>query len=125
MVLSDSVSDTIKSHVYCSRSFCFALLLTMMLAAILSVAASAGGCWWPISARAVLMDVAFWKFPNKPPNYAYMSDVITFLIMLHSTCTGPFYGGINFINVLDSGPRKKYLPALPCASCSNMYDASE
>ena len=50
---------------------------------------------------------------------------MTFLIMLHSTRTGKFYGGIVSIVMLDFGPRKKYPPALLCASCSDMYDVSK
>ena len=66
------------------------------------------------------MDVALWQFPNNPPNYVSVADAMTFLGMLHSTCTGPFYGGIAFIGVFDFGMRKKYLPALICASGSEM-----
>ena len=66
------------------------------------------------------MDVAFWQFSNNPPNPASVADAMTFLIMLHSTCTGTFYGGIYCIGVLDFGPRKKYSPALLRASGSDM-----
>ena len=59
MVLSDSVSDPIKYHVNCLRSFFFSVLLTMLFAAVFSVATYVGGCWWPISDRAVLIEVAF------------------------------------------------------------------
>ena len=90
--------------------FCFAFPLTMMFIYVLSIATSVGGCWWPISARAILMDVAFWKFSNNPPDYAYVVDAITFLIMLHYTCTGPISGGISCIGVLYFGPRKNILP---------------
>ena len=69
--------------------FCFSVPLTMLFAAVLSVATGVGGCGWPISARAVLMDVAFCNFSNNPPNYASMDDAIKFLIILNSTCTGP------------------------------------
>ena len=49
-----------------------------------------------------------------------MADAMTFLMILHYTCTGPFYGGMACIGVLDFGPRKKYPPALICASGSDM-----
>ena len=64
------------------------------------------------------MDVTFWQFSNNPPNYASMDDAMTFLMMLHYTCTGPLSGGIHFIGVLNFGLRKKYAPALLRASVS-------
>ena len=84
----------------------------MLPAAVLYVSTCVGGCWWPISDKAVLMDVSFQKFSNNPPNYAPVADSITFIIMLHSTCTETFLGGIDYIVVLDVGPRKKHPPAL-------------
>ena len=54
-----------------------------------------------------------------------MDDAITFLIILHYSCNGPFDGGIDFIGVLDFGPSKKYPPALLRAYGSEMWDASE
>ena len=92
----------------------------MLFVTVLYVAASVGGCWWPMSDRDVLMDVAFWKFSNNPPYSTSLADSITFLIMLHSTCTGTFYGGIYCIVVLDFGPRKKRPPSLLRASGSDM-----
>ena len=62
------------------------------------------------------MDVALWKFLNYPPNSASVDDSMTFLIMIHSTCTGPFSGGISCIGVLYFGPRVKYPPAILRAS---------
>ena len=62
------------------------------------------------------MAVTFWRFSNNPPNYAPVADAITFLIMLHSTWTGPFWGGINFIGVLYFGSRKEIPPDLLRAS---------
>ena len=61
------------------------------------------------------MDVAFRNFSNNPPKHAYVDDVITLLIMLHSKCTGPFYESIAYIGVLGIGPRKKiiYLCCVP------------
>ena len=50
---------------------------------------------------------------------------MSFLIMLYSTCAGPFSRVISCIRVLDFGPRKKYPPALFRASGSDMRDASE
>ena len=79
-----------------------------------------GGCWWPISVRSVLMKVAFWKFLNNPPNYASVADSMKFGIMMHSTCIGPFSGGIACIGVLNFDPSKKCPPALLHASGSYM-----
>ena len=42
--------------------FCFAVLLTMLFAAVFSVATCVGDCWWYIYARDVLMVVAFLEF---------------------------------------------------------------
>ena len=100
--------------------FCFAVLLTIMVAAVLSIATSIGGCWWPITARAVLVDVAFWKFSNNSPNFSSVADAIKCFIMLNSTCTGPFSGGIYCIGGSDFGPRKKDPTDLLHASGSNM-----
>ena len=92
--------------------FCFALPFMMLFAAVFSVATGVGGCEWLISASAVHMDVAFWQFSNNPPNSVSMSDVMTYLVILNSTCTGPFGGGIVCIGELDFGLRKKYPTAL-------------
>ena len=100
--------------------FCFSVPLIMLFAAVLSVVTCVGGCGWYIYARDLLMDVSLWNFSNNPPNYASVADTIPFLIILHSTCTGTFYGDIDFIGVLDFGPRKKYPPALIHASGSDM-----
>ena len=105
--------------------FCFAVPLTIMFAAALSVAIGVGGCGWAVYDRAVLIDIAFWKFSNNPPNYDSMYNAMAFLIMLHSTCTGPFSGCITCIGVLYFGPRKKYSPALLHVSRSDMQDASK
>ena len=91
-----------------------------MFVDIFSVATGVGGCGCPIYARAVLMNVAFWLFSNNPPNSASVDYAITFLIMMNSTCTGPFFRGIDCIGVLDFGPRKKYPPALLHSSGSDM-----
>ena len=74
----------------------------------------------PFLLRDVLVAVAFWHFSNNPPNSASVADAMTFLIMLHSTCIGAFWGIIDCIGVLDFGPRKKYPPALIRASGYNM-----
>ena len=100
-ILSYYISDPIKPHAYCSRYFCFAVPLTIIFAALLSIATGVGGCWWPISARAILMDVSFWKFSNNIPNSDTVTEVVTFMIILHSTCTGPFSGGIACIGLFD------------------------
>ena len=49
-----------------------------------------------------------------------MADAIILLNILHSTCTGKFPGGIDFIGVLDFGPMKEYPPALLSASGPEM-----
>ena len=84
----------------------FSVPLTILFSGLFSVAAGVCGCWWPIFYRAVLMYFAFWYFSNNPPNYDYVADAMTFIIMLHSTCTGPFSGGVYFIGVLYFGTRK-------------------
>ena len=84
----------------------FAVILKILFAAVLSAATGVGGCWWPISVRAIFVDVAFWPFSNNPPNYAFVSDAMQFIIIIQYTCTGPFYGGIDSITVLDFGPSK-------------------
>ena len=66
------------------------------------------------------MDVAFWHFSNNTPNYASVADAITFLVILHYTCTGTFLGGIDCIGVLDFGPSIKYPPSLLHASSYKM-----
>ena len=52
-----------------------------------------------------------------------MDDAIKFIIMLNSTCTGTFYGGIICIGVLDFGPRKKthLLCFVPLVLICSMY----
>ena len=100
--------------------FNFFVPLKMLLAAVLSIFAGIGGCWWNVSARADLMAVVFWQFSDHPPNYASVYDAITFLIMLHSTCTGPFGRGIDCTSFLDFIHRKKYPPALLRASGSEI-----
>ena len=49
----------------------------MPFSALLSVANGVFGCWWTISARAVLVSNAFWQFSNNPPNSDYVADTIT------------------------------------------------
>ena len=106
------VSGPIKSHVDGSRSFCFVVSFKMRFFTVFSVATGVGGCWWPISARAIIMDVAFWKFSNDPPSYDSVADAVTFFIMLHSTCTGSFWGGVDYNGGLGFVHNKKYPPAL-------------
>ena len=88
--------------------FGFAVTFTMVFAAVSSVSTGVGGCEWPISARALQMDVAFWQFSNNFPNSASIADAVTYFMIMHSTCTGQFYGFI-FL-----------LVCLICASGSNM-----
>ena len=38
---------------------CYSILLNMFFAAVLSMAAGVDGCWWTVSDRVFLMDVAF------------------------------------------------------------------
>ena len=85
--------------------FCFAVPLTMLFSAEFSVSTGVGGCWWPISIRDVTVDVDFWQFSNNPPNSASVDDATAFLMMLHSTCTGQFLGGVAYFVVLDFGSR--------------------
>ena len=80
--------------------FCFPVSFTMLFASVWPVATIIGGREWPIYSRAVLMDVAFWKFSNNPPNSISVADSIIFLMILHSTRTGRFSGGIDFIDKL-------------------------
>ena len=84
--------------------FCFAVPLKILFSTILSVAAGVDGCWWNISTAADLMDVALWKFSNNPPSSTYLSDTVTFLIMLHSTCTGTFCGIPCIFKLLEVAP---------------------
>ena len=98
----------------------FPVTLKFLFAAVYYVATGVGGCWWPNSIRDVFMDVTFWKFSNHPPNSASVADAMTFLIMLHSTCTGPFSRVIACIGVLDFVPRKRYPLALLRASGSDI-----
>ena len=86
--------------------FCFAVPLMMLFASVFSIVTGVGGCWWPNYSRDVIVDVTFWDFSNNHQNSASVADAMTFLIMLHSTRTGKFYGGIVSIVMLDSGPRK-------------------
>ena len=46
------------------------------------------------------MYINFWHFPNNPLNYSSVADAKKFIVKLHSTCTGPFYRGIDVIGVL-------------------------
>ena len=66
------------------------------------------------------MYVAFWKFSNNPPNYASSDDVMTFLMILHPTCTGPFPGGGFFYWCVVCLDKEKNSPALVHASGSEM-----
>ena len=71
------------------------------------------------------MYVAFWKFSNNPPSSDSVADSMMFIIILNSTGTSPFPGGIYVICVLDFGPREEYPPDMMCASCPEISDASE
>ena len=80
----------------------------MLFATVLYVATYLGGCGWTIYAITVRMDVSFWKFSKNPPNSASVDDAMMFIMVLHSTCTGPIFGGITVISVLlmNLGQRK-------------------
>ena len=96
----------------------------MIFAAVLSFATGSGGFWWPIYDRAVFVAVAFWKFPNNIPNSTSVDDAMTFLVMLNSTCSGPFSGVIYCISVLDFGPRENihqlcFVPLVLCTMHPN------
>ena len=84
----------------------------MLFVNVLLVASVVGGCELPIYARVVRMDVAFLHFSRNPPNSASVTDDMTLIMILTSTCTVQFSGGIAVIGMLDFGPRKKYPPAL-------------
>ena len=100
-ILSYSVSDLKKFHVYCSGSFYSAVIFTILFAVVLYVATNVGGRDWPIYAREVGMDVDFWQFSNNLPNFASVADDMKFIIMLHYTCTGLLSRGIACIGVLN------------------------
>ena len=100
MILLDYVSDPLKYHVYCSRYFCFDVPLTILFSDVFGVPSLVGPSSW-ISLSGI--------FSNNPPNYAYVSNAITFLIMLHYTFTGTFFEGFSCIGVLYFGPRKNVL----------------
>ena len=95
-----------------SLNFLFSVPLTILFSAALSVATGIGGCWWPIYAKTVIMDINYWQFSYNPPNSASIADAMKFLIVLYSTCTGPFYGGIACIGVFYFVPQKNI--HLPC-----------
>ena len=65
---------------------------TVLFSTVVSVTTGVGGCVWPISDRAVCTDVEFLQFPNNPPNYASLADVMTFLIILFSHVLAHFLG---------------------------------
>ena len=102
--------------------FCSVIPFMMLFVYILSVATGFDGCGWPIYAREVFMDVSFWQFSSNPHNSASVADVMTFIVILYSTCNSLFYGGISVIGVLflDLVLRAEYPPALMCASGSEM-----
>ena len=60
--------------------FCFAVPLNMLFDAVLYVATGVGGCRWPISARDVLIEVAFRQLSNNPTNYASVASIYIFLL---------------------------------------------
>ena len=77
-----------------------------MFPAVLSVSTGVGSCEWLISTRGIRTYVTFWKFSNNSFNSSSFADSVTFIIILHYTCTGPFSWGAYFIGVLDFGLKK-------------------
>ena len=55
----------------------FVVLLTMLFAAVFSIATGVSGYGWPIYAMAFLVDVAFWQFSNNTRNYVSVADAMT------------------------------------------------
>ena len=72
----------------------------MICASELSVATAVGGCGWPISVRAVYVEVVSSNFSNSPPNSDPAEEATTLCIILYSKCMGPFYWGISKIAFL-------------------------
>ena len=54
------------------------------------------------------------EFLNNPPNSTSVADTMTFIVIMYSTCDGPFSGVISDIGVvlMDFGPITKYPPTL-------------
>ena len=52
------------------------------------------------------MHVAFCQFSNHPHHSSLEADAMTFLVILISTCTGQFSGGVSVIGVLYFGTRE-------------------
>ena len=100
--------------------FCFDVPFRMILPTVLSISTGVGSCEWTIYDRAVRMDVAFWQFSNNLTNSASVADAMTFLIIMHYICTGPFFRGSACIGVFYFDPRGKYPPALLRASGSDI-----
>ena len=94
----------------------------MLIATMLSVTNGVGGSGWELYAKAICMDVEFWQFSNNLPDSDSVTDAMTFLTIIHSTCTGLFSGGIYDMGVLlmSFGSRKEYPPALLRASVSGI-----
>ena len=72
--------------------FCFDIPFTVLFSAVLSFDTDVCNCERTISDRALCMDVYFWKFSNNPPNSDSVIDAVVFIMILHSTYTGPFSG---------------------------------
>ena len=104
----------------------FVVTFTIMFAVVQSVVTGDGSYQLNIYDKEVHMDVIFQQFLNNPPNYASVADAMLFIIILHYTCTGPFYWGIVCISVLYLfWSQGKNSPALLCVSASEMQDASK
>ena len=97
----------------------------MTIFTVLYIFTDVGGCECHVSTRTVYMDVAFWYFSNYLSSSTLVVDAMTFLIILNSTGTRPFYGCISVIGLLYFCLSKKYPPSLMCASVYDMYNIYE
>ena len=89
----------IKSHVHCSGPlFCCSIHDVVFYCVV---------CWhcflllWVDHfCQGVTYECCLFEFSNDPTNSDSVADSITFLIILHSTCTGPFSWFIAIIDML-------------------------
>ena len=71
------------------------------------------GWMWPSSVRVARMGQARWTAIKIPPVSASAAEDITFLIVLHMTCSGEFLGWRGFL--VGSFPRTNQAAALDLA----------
>ena len=55
------------------------------------------GWGWPSSSRVTRMGQARWAARKRPPVSASAAEAMTFLIVLHMTCTGEFVMGVGVV----------------------------